>query len=174
MEMESLLSQKDMVIDAVDDNDNPMGTITRDEVFRRRTNFRVAHILVFNSRRELLIQRLARSRIRHPGCWGSSVAAYIFAGESYQAAAERRFVEELGTDGVPISYVGKTMMEDEGCSKFIGVFSTVHDGPFNYDRDHIEELEFLPRNVIHELHAAEARPFTPTFFRVLTFYESRM
>jgi isopentenyldiphosphate isomerase len=165
---------ENMTIDVVDDNDIPIGVIERNEVFRQRANFRVAHNLVFNSRGELLIQRLATSRIRHPGYWGSSVAAYIFAGELYEDAAERRLSLELGVHGVPLNYVGKTSMEDEGCQKFIGVFAGNHNGPFSFDQDHISSLEFLARSVIHELHAAGSRLFTPTFLQVLSFYESRM
>ena len=165
---------EEMVIDAVDQNDTPIGTIRRNEVFRQRASFRVAHDLVFNSSGELLLQQLAHTRTRHPGYWGSSVAAYLFAGEPYRAAAERRLAEELRVQGERLNYIGKTSMADEGSHKFIAVFTTIHDGPFDFDRSHIETLEFLPRHVIHELHAAGSRTFTPTFLRVLNFYESRM
>ena len=163
-----------MLIDAVDQSDVPIGRVLRNEVFRQHANFRVAHDLVFNSRGELLVQQLAKTRRRHPGYWGSSVAAYLFAGESYQAAAERRLAEELGLHDTRLNYVGKTSMVDEGSQKFIAVFATTHEGPFSFDRSHIERIEFLPRQVIHELEAAGSRTFTPTFLRVLSFYESKM
>jgi isopentenyldiphosphate isomerase len=165
---------EEMVIDVVDRNDEPIGVIPRNEVFTRRANFRVAHDLIFNSSGELLVQQLAASRTRHPGDWGSSVAAYLFAGESYREAAERRLREELGIREVPLNYIGKTSMVDEGSRKFIAVFTAIHDGPFNIDRNHIERLEFLPTDVIHELQATGSRTFTPTFLTVLSFYESRM
>src|SRR6266436_6616515 len=99
-----------MLVDAVDQNDAPIGVIRRNEVFRQHANFRVAHDLIFNARGELLVQQLANTRTRHPDYWGSSVAAYLFAGESYQAAAKRRLAEELGVYGVPLNYIGKTSM----------------------------------------------------------------
>lgn len=163
-----------MVIDAVDQSDMPIGRIPRNQVFRQHANFRVVHDLIFNTHGELLVQQLASTRTRHPGYWGSSVAAYLFAGESYKAAAERRLEEELGIHGLPLSYVGKTSMEDDGSHKFIAVFTGTCDGPFSFDRSQIERLEFLPRHVIHELQADGSRTFTPTFLRVLSFYESRM
>lgn len=165
---------EEMTIDVVDQKDVPIGVIERDEVFKQRANFRVAHNLIFNSRGELLIQQLASSRIRHPGYWGSSVAAYIFAGESYESAAERRLGQELDLHGVRLNFVGKTSMKDEGCHKFIGVFMANHNGPFSFDPHHIASLEFLALPVVHELHAAGSRQFTPTFLQVLSFYESRM
>lgn len=165
---------EEMVIDGVDQNDSSVQEVVRNQVFSKRVNFRVVHDLVFNRRGELLVQRLSPTRTRHPGFWGSSVAGYLFAGETYVSAATRRLGEELGVFSASLAYVGKTSMEDEGCRKFIGVFSTVHDGPFRIDRGHIDAIEFLPISTIHDLRAGGSFPFTPTFLRVLDFYENRM
>lgn len=161
---------EDMLIDTVDDSDTPIGTVRRQDVFKLQANFRVVHVLVLNSRDEVLVQRLALTRLRHPGYWGSSVAAYLFANESYEMAAERRLSEELGGLHPKVELVGKTAMYDEGCHKFIGVFKTVADGPFHYDRTHIERLEFLPIATIQTLIASGGRSFTPTFLEVFDFY----
>jgi 8-oxo-dGTP pyrophosphatase MutT (NUDIX family) len=164
----------DMKIDVVDLNDEPIGVARRNEVFRLQAGFRVVHDLVFNSLGEILVQQLGMSRNRHPGYWGSSVAAYIFSGESYLEAAERRLAEELGIRNVPLNYVGKTSMVDEGCRKFIAVFTAIYDGPIGFDQSHIETCEFLPLDIIPELQKAGLRNFTPTFLRVLSFYESKI
>ena len=156
-----------MLVDVVNANDVPVAVISRDEVFRKRANFRVVHDLIFNSSGELLIQELVRTRLRHPGYWGSSVAAYLFAGESYRSAAERRLAQELGVAAVNLDFVGKVSMEDEGCQKFVGVFTGIHDGPFSFDKQHIEKLEFLPIQQIHELRDSSSRLFTPTFLECL-------
>jgi hypothetical protein len=164
----------DMPIDVVDQNDVPIGVVPRNEVFRLRASFRVVHDLVFNSLGEILVQQLASNRNRHPGYWGSSVAAYLFSGESYLDAAKRRLAEELDIRDVALNYVGKTSMLDEGCRKFIAVFRTIHDGPINFDRSHIERCEFLPLDIIPELQKTGLRTFTPTFLRVLSFVESKI
>lgn len=169
-----LNANEGMLVDVVDQADQPIGKIPRGLLFHEHANFRVAHDLIFNSQGELLIQQIAGTRNRHPGYWGSSVAAYMFAGESYEAAANRRLEEELGVQNVNLRYLGKTSMVDEGCFKFIAVFDAVSDGPFTFDRTHIEGLEFVSLPRIHELIDTEARRFTPTFREVLRFYESRM
>ena len=66
-------------------------------------------------------------RERHPERWGSSVAAYLYAGESYQEAAQRRLWEELGLEG-PLRRIGKTRMADERSLKFVELY-TLLDGP---------------------------------------------
>ncbi len=162
-----------MVVDRVDRDDQPIGLIHRDEVFikharsrRPRSHFQLARRTLGSAAGEY-----SRS---HPGYWGSSVAAYLFAGESYQAAAVRRLAEELGVHGVALSYIGKTSMTDEGSEKFIGVFAATSDGRFHFDRNQIQKLEFLQRNVIHQLQLSGERTFTPTFLKVLSFYESKL
>lgn len=163
---------EDMIIDQVDGSDRPIGVLRRAEVFRRHANFRVFHGLVFNSQGQLLIQQLAATRTRHPSCWGSSVAGYLFSGESYEAAARRRLPEELGITPVGLDYVGKTAMADDGCFKFIAVFKTVSDGPFNFDRGHISAVEFVAPSDIRRLQAEGSYRFTPTFLQVLAFYQN--
>ena len=161
---------ENMVIDVVDEADAAVGQITRRDVFQKHANFRVIHVLVFDSKGDLLLQRLALTRARHPGYWGSSVAGYLYAHEQYEAAAKRRVEEELGIPDAGLHTLGKIAMEDEGCLKFIEVFTTVHDGPFRYDRSHIERLEFLPITAVVSLEQLGERKFTPTFLEVLKFY----
>lgn len=163
-----------MLVDVVNANDVPVGVLARAEVFRKHANFRVAHDLIFNTSGELLIQKLAPTRLRHPGYWGSSVAAYLFAGESYRAAAERRLTQELGVRGRELDFIGKISMNDGGCQKFVGIFSAVYDGPFTFNEEHVEKLEFLSLQQVHYLYSSGERLFTPTFLNVLSYYESRI
>jgi isopentenyldiphosphate isomerase len=163
---------ENMVIDAVDANDMAVDIIVRSRVFKAHANFRVVHVLVFNNSGELLVQRLALNRTRHAGYWGSSVAGYVFAHESYETAAARRISQEITVREAALSLVGKTSMDDQGCKKFIEVFTTTQDGPFQYDHEHIDRLEFLQLAKIHEFHASAERSFTPTFLHVLNFYEA--
>jgi isopentenyldiphosphate isomerase len=162
-----------MVIDTVDQSDVPIGQIQRAEVFRKHANFRVSHVFVFNSEGELLIQRLALNRDRNPGYWGSFAAAYLFSHEDYWAAAARRMNEELGVAGAELDFVNKTTMQDYGCLKFISLFITKQEGPFRYDHQHIDRVEFRPLSEINQMIASDDRRFTPTFLHVLeSFYRT--
>ena len=159
-----------MLIDQVDDHDQPVRSIPRSSVFSVKAGFRVSHVFVFNESRQLLLQRTAQNRERHPGHWGSSVAAYLFSGEDYVSAAQRRFREELGITDFDIQLIGKTAMKDEGCTKFISLFTTTSNGPFQFDRNHIEELQFVSLPQIGEMLRTRERKFTPTFAHVLDLY----
>jgi ADP-ribose pyrophosphatase YjhB (NUDIX family) len=127
-------------------------------------------LFLFNRYNELLLQQLSFGRDRHPGQWGSSVAGYLFAGESYAEAATRRLFEELRVRNAELHLFGKTAMLDRGCRKFITVFVGSAEGPFQYDQTHIERLEFRPIPDIVLLQRNGERIFTPTVLHVLEFY----
>jgi isopentenyldiphosphate isomerase len=162
-----------MIIDVVDPRDRPVGTISRREVLAAGQNFRVAHLFLFNSRGELLVQQLSALRERHPLAWGSSVAGYLFAGETYDEAILRRTTQELGRAIHPVSFLGRTRMEDVASEKFIGLFGAQDDGPFDIDRSHIERIEFLPVAEISRSMNYDERPFTPTFRHLFHFYSAQ-
>src|SRR5688572_17005539 len=87
---------EDMIIDRVDEDDAVIGPISRQNIFREQAGFRSLHLFVVNSKNELLLQRIAGAKERYPGFWGSSAAGYIFSGESYDEAAQRKLEQELG------------------------------------------------------------------------------
>ena len=149
------------------DEDRIVGSVRRDEVLRSGANFRVAHLWVFNDESELLLQRLAMDRPRHPGCWGSSVAAYVQSGETYLEAITRRTGEELGFSLDQPVFLGKTSMVDEKSLKFISVFMSHWSGPLNLDEKHISHVTSMDISDIIRVRRAEPWTFTPTFVHLL-------
>ncbi len=158
------------VLDRVNEQDQPIGTIERTDIFKVHANFRVAHVFIFNPLAELLLQRLAPGRVRHAGRWGSSLAAYVAAGEDYAQAATRRLHEELGISNLILEEIGKTQMVDEGCIKFITLYASRYAGPFVLDPSHIAEIEFVALDQIRKAVAHGPSSFTPTFLHLLDFY----
>lgn len=161
-----------MLIDAVDHADRPIGTIQRNKVLSSRQGFRVVHGFIFDESDKLLLQQLSRDRERHPLHWGSSVAGYLFSGETYDQAIKRRLAQELGLIGQTPTRYGKTSMKDEGSLKFIELYTLSSGGPFTPDRHHIEQLEFVAVQHIAMMRLSGERQFTPTFLHVLDFFLS--
>lgn len=159
-------STSNYVIDTVDFRDRVIGSVMRRDALRLGANFRVAHLFLFNEDSELLIQRLAASRPRHPGCWGSSVATYVKSSETYQEAIIRRTREELGVRLQDPKFVGKTAMADEGSTKFVCLYSASWNGPINVDTDHISQASFLSMEEVAQVRRDEAWLLTPTFLHL--------
>lgn len=160
-------------IDVVDDEDRLVGTVPRGEALRTGSNFRTAHVFVFNADGDLLLQRLASSRQRHPDRWGSSVAAYLFAGESYEHAAARRLEEELGIRA-SIHAVGKLEMHDKRSLKFVELFRANDDQAQIAEPEHISALRFAPLARIEREIQINRFRFTPTFVQLFRAFGSSL
>ena len=162
---------KTSLIDCVDTDDHPVAHVPRGEVLELGANFRTVHVFVFHDRR-LLLQQLALARDRNATRWGSSVAAYLHAGEDYEHAAHRRLWEELGLEG-SLARVGKTRMQDERSLKFVELY-TLQDGPAEIrERDHIADLRYWSRDELEEAIGFSPESFTPTFLHVYRYFQRR-
>ncbi len=159
------------VLDRVDLRDRVIGLVARQDVFHEGAGFRVAHLLLRNRRSQVLLQRLADGRKRHPGRWGSSVAAYVASGEDYADAVRRRTRQELGVEVGDLTHLGTILMEEEGgSSKFVAVFSAQWDGEIQIDRSHVSDVRFSAVRDIQRDLEAEPNRFTPTFLRLADHY----
>lgn len=161
------------LIDRVDPEDRPIGRIARRDALVAGANFRTAHVFVFDRADRLLLQRLAPTRDRSPGLWGSSVAGYLFAGEDYEDAAMRRMMDELCLR-VPLIEAGKMRMRDEGSIKFVGLYlSSTAEDPEICDPDEIAELRFWPVPELTHTLRVQRSAFTPTFSALFSFWQAR-
>lgn len=158
-------------VDEVDDEDRVIGRLRRSEVYSRRANFRVAHVFLVNSRRELLIHQIASSKARFPGHWGSSVAGGVRAGEDPADAAVREVEEELGITAAKLRFVGKDPVREEGLTKFLYLFGLEYDGEVRPDPAEVEAIDFVPIDAISEMLRRRERRFTPTFQSSLDVFE---
>lgn len=160
------------LIDRVDDNDEPIASVARGEALEVGANFRTAHVFVIDDRGALLLQRLAPTRDRHPGRWGSSVATYLFAGETYEAAARRRMADELCLD-VPLQRLGKIAMDDEASRKFVTLFRGRSNAARVCEPAHISELRFWTITSVQSAMREDPELFTPTFRELFRFFLTR-
>lgn len=157
-------------IDWVDEADRPVGQVERRRVFTVGAKFRVVHVFVFNPAGELLLQQLSRTRERNPLKWGSSVAGYLHAGESYADGATRRLREELGLKTALIKH-GSISMRDNASTKFIALYKTgVTSEPNIVEPSHIESLRFWNLGELQEELCRFPEQFTETFRYIFRFY----
>ena len=161
-----------MLIDRVDDSDHVIGTISREQVFRAHANFRVVHVFLFDGEGRLLIQQLSLTRERNPGRWGSSVAAYLFAGEVYEEAARRRLWEELRIRDIELAVAGKTVMNDNGCRKYISLFTGTCVETLHPDPAHIASVQPVSLANVARMVTQQPEILTPTFIHVFKYFQS--
>src|SRR5277367_541816 len=87
---------EDEIFDVVNDRDEVIGRATRGEVHRLGLKHRAVHVLVFNGRGELFLQKRSLKKDTHPGAWDSSTSGHLDQGEDYDAGALRELREEIG------------------------------------------------------------------------------
>ena len=87
---------KTEVFDVCDERDEIIGQKTRQEVHRLGLRHRAVHVLVFNARGEMFLQKRSMQKDCFPGKWDSSASGHLDCGEDYDACAVRELREELG------------------------------------------------------------------------------
>jgi len=154
------------IFDVVDENDHVMESLPRGEVHARSMRHRAAHILLRNRAGEIFLQKRAPWKEINPGVWDSSAAGHMAAGETYEGAAHRELLEELGVD-TPLRRLGKlTPCADTG-EEFIEVFLGEHEGPFQLAGLEITGGAFFSPERIREWATARPRDFSPVFLLCL-------
>src|SRR5882724_4390992 len=86
------------IFDVVNERDEVIGQNLRREVHRLGLRHRAVHVLVFNRRGELFLQKRSMTKDTFPGAWDSSASGHVDSGEDYDACAIRELREEIGLE----------------------------------------------------------------------------
>ncbi len=127
------------IFDVVNDGDKVVGQKPRGEIHRLKLNHRAVHVLVFNSRGELFLQKRSMKKDCFPGAWDSSASGHVDSGENYDACAVRELREEIGLElAAPLERLFKVPACSETGQEFVWVYRCAAEGPFTL---HPEEIE---------------------------------
>jgi isopentenyldiphosphate isomerase len=132
----------DELVDVIDAEGNTIGVVTRREMRRQRLPHRCVYLLVFNSRGELFIHQRTATKDVYPSYWDLAVGGVLAAAETFDNAARREALEEIGVQVVP-QQVFPFRYEDERTVAQGVVFRTSHDGPFRLQREEVVRGDFV-------------------------------
>ena len=153
----------------VDENDSLVREASRVEVHGDNLRHRAVHILIFNKKGEILLQKRSRWKDRHPLLWDSSAAGHVGAQEEYDHAAQRELQEELGID-VHLERIAKLPATVRTDQEFIFIYQGQHDGDLKTDSSEIDAIEFFPPEVVDGWIAARPEDFATAFLECWTTY----
>jgi len=89
----------DELIDIYNENNEPTGIKEMKSIAHRDGLWhRTAHVWIYNSEGEILLQLRAKNKELYPDMWDISAAGHIGAGESEIVSAIREISEEIGID----------------------------------------------------------------------------
>lgn len=154
----------------VDEADRVIGQAPRAKVHANNLLHRAVHILIFNGKGELFLQKRSRFKDRHPCVWDSSAAGHVDAREDYEETAHRELMEELGV-AAELERVLKLPASELTGHEFIWLYRGTHDGPFRLAKSEIELGDFFPTDLVTRWLAARPDDFAPGFAECWTAYQ---
>jgi isopentenyl-diphosphate delta-isomerase type 1 len=126
--------------DVVNERDEVIGRERRAEVHRRGLRHRAVHVLVFNVRGQVFLQKRSRIKDTYPGVWDSSASGHVESGEDYDMCVGRELREEIGlVPEVTPRRLFKVAACDETGQEFVWVYRSEADGPLELNPDEIED-----------------------------------
>jgi isopentenyldiphosphate isomerase len=128
------------IFDVVNERDEVIDAKPRSEVHRLGLKHRAVHVLVFNARGEIFLQKRSMKKDRQPGVWDSSASGHVDSGEDYDACAVRELREEIG---LSLAQPPERLFKIDACAEtdqeFIWVYRWQSEGPFTLNADEIEQ-----------------------------------
>lgn len=132
------------LLDVVDAEDRVIDVKTRGEIHAEGLMHRAVHILVFNSKGDLFLQKRSMSKDENPGQWDSSAAGHVDSGETYIACAIREIEEELGiilNSGLEFLFHIKPSRNNG--MEHSPIYRYVYDGKLKLQASEIDEGKWL-------------------------------
>ena len=164
-----MLDAADEMFDVVDEHDVVVGRRSRSEVHALDLIHRAVSVFVFNSRRELLIQKRSAAKDQYPLCYTSSASGHVAAGDTYADTAARELEEELGLR-LSVRFVHQFPVGPETACEHTALYEVQTDEPPIPDADEIAALSWWTLSDLVEAVQSRPQEFTPPFRVMLRWY----
>ncbi|HUA39352.1 MAG TPA: NUDIX domain-containing protein [Candidatus Sulfopaludibacter sp.] len=152
------------IFDVVNERDEVVSHKPRSEVHAHGWLHRAVHMLVFNSRGEIFLQKRSMKKDRQPGVWDSSSSGHVDSGEDYDTCAVRELREEIG---LTVQKTPKRLFKIDACAEtdqeFVWVYCCQAEGPFQLHPDEIEHGEWFAPEAVTRWLAERPEDFAGAF-----------
>jgi isopentenyl-diphosphate Delta-isomerase len=132
------------IFDVVNERDEVISQAPRREVHARGLWHRAVHVLVFNSKGEVFLQKRSMKKDIAAGKWDSSASGHLDTGEQYDACAIREVREEIG---LLLSETPERVFKIDACRatgwEFCWIYRCQSEGPFVLHPDEIESGDWF-------------------------------
>ncbi len=149
----------DEQIDVLDENGNKTGVIvSRKEAHAKGLWHQTADVWVYNSKREVLLQKRSMERESYPGLLDVSAAGHVSAGDTPEQTAIREVREELGVE-IGAKDLKQVIVGQIRASAKPGYYNNhayfvyllkLDALPKNLQTEEVESVEFIPIKRLEE------------------------
>lgn len=159
------------IFDVVNEHDEVISQAPRKEVHARGLWHRAIHVLVFNSRGEVFLQKRSLKKDIAAGKWDSSSSGHLDTGEDYDACAVRELREELG---LKLAQPPQRLFKIEACQEtgweFCWIYRGANDGPFTLHPEEIETGDWFTPEAVSKWVAEKPQDFASAFLLIWKLY----
>jgi len=155
------------IFDIVNERDEVVGQNTRREVHRLGLKHRAVHVLVFNARGEIFLQKRSMKKDIAAGKWDSSASGHLDTGENYDACAVREVREEIGLHLMQApERLFKISPSRETGWEFCWIYRCINEGPFVLHPDEIETGDWFAPDVVTKWVRDKPEDFASAFVMI--------
>ena len=146
------------MVEVLADDGSVRGVVTRAEMRAGRLRHRCTFVVVRSGAGEVLVHRRSDHKDLWPGRWDLCVGGVVTAGEDWEAAARRELAEELGIEprGGGLWPLGECSYADDDVDELCRVWTTTHDGPFDFADGEVVEARFVGPAELRAMLATES------------------
>ena len=126
------------ILDIYNENNTRIGAASRKAYIKLGLTTRAAHMLVFNSKGLVFLQKRSANKDTYPGYFSPSAAGHVGLGEEPELAASREMKEELGIES-PVHFLGvfKCFKPENIVNQFYYFYVVRSDQPIKADKEEI-------------------------------------
>ena len=121
----------------VDERNNVLGSVTRQQMRNSKLCHRATYVFVFNSKDQVVVQERTLTKDIYPGYFDPATGGVVSEGEHYDQAAYRELAEELGVTRVTLTPHFHFFFDNEDCQVWGKVYSCEYDGGFTCQPDEV-------------------------------------
>ncbi len=141
----------------VDENDNELGLMEKMEAHKKGLLHRAFSVFVFNSKNELMLQQRSDNKYHSGGLWTNTCCSHPRAGETLEAAVQRRMMEEMGFScefSYQFSFIYKAQLDNNLTEHELDhVFFGFYDGLPHLNKDEAKawkyaSIETIKRDIL--------------------------
>jgi len=131
---------QDEVLVEVNKKNKEIGTIIkRDAHINPKRYHRAAHIMIFNSKGQVVLQQRSWNKAIGPGRWDMHGGHQIF-GQTMEQTARQELAEELGVHAeLKLHHVGLRRLARE--SEYYYLYYGISDGPYGFDKNEVQQIK---------------------------------
>lgn len=157
--------------DLIDEDDNVIGSISREEVKENAILHRGSAVFVFNSKGEILIHKRPADKKVYPSMWDFVLGGGVIKGETYEEAAKREALEEGGVKDVPFEFILKFKFLGKKTKTMGKLYKCTYDGPVTFQKEEIVEGRFVTIDELERL--IKELSFCPDTLSLYNIYKER-